>query len=85
MKQQTSIGLIAGIGILAAVAWITASGINNTTQMSDLMIKNLEALTRDEGGTVEVPCIRWSDTCETPLNFSDGSTGYNIWQGYKKN
>lgn len=51
MKPKFFIGLAAGIVVIAASVCITVSGENNTPKMSDLMTKNLEALTQNENGS----------------------------------
>lgn len=48
MKQNPFLGLTTGIVIIAASVCITVSGENNTPKISDLMTKNLEALSRSE-------------------------------------
>jgi hypothetical protein len=50
MKKRIFMGL-AGLAMMAAAAIVTVSSVNANTSDSDLLTKNLEALTRSEGGT----------------------------------
>jgi hypothetical protein len=57
MIKKTRLGLSAGIIGVVAAAWITASNINTTPEMSDLMIKNIEMLT--QGESLVQACDYW--------------------------
>lgn len=50
MTRKFFLGLIAGIVAITAATVVTVSSVNARTTESDLLIKNLEALTRDEDG-----------------------------------
>lgn len=52
MKKSVFLGLTTGVATIAATVCITVSSVNNTSEMSDLMTKNLEALSQGEGGSV---------------------------------
>jgi hypothetical protein len=57
MKRKIFIGL-GGLAIMAAAAIVTVSTVNAnfTPELSDLMIKNLEALSRIESGQGSTLC-----------------------------
>ncbi|MDR2882310.1 MAG: NVEALA domain-containing protein [Alistipes sp.] len=51
MTKKTFLSLVGGAVAIVAVAGVAVNNANSTTKMSDLMIKNLEALSQNEGGS----------------------------------
>jgi len=79
MKRKHFLGLTAGITAIAAAVCITVSNANNTPKMSDLMTKNIEAISQGEwsgwfsctGSPVVLICVG------TQYNIID--TGYRVY------
>ncbi len=66
MKKKFLFGL-AGLAVMAAAVTVTVSSVNANSPESNLLTKNLEALTQGESGwfvctgPLVIICIDWGD------------------------
>jgi hypothetical protein len=76
MKKRILIG-VAGLALVAAAAITTISTINGNTPESDLLSKNLEALTQGEEGSE--PGVKYVDQGSRFVYDDQGNYVYKAW------